>query len=77
MPVRAKFVCAEKSETGLQPCQKTTKLVFSPVVGTTEENKTFWKWTPSGKIEMNVLNPEAANQFEVGKEYYVDFTPVQ
>jgi hypothetical protein len=73
--VRAKFLCVEKGEAGHQPCQKTAKVILQPVAGTNEENKSFWKWTPSGKIELQVLNTEAADQFEVGKEYYVDFTP--
>lgn len=73
--VRAKFLCIEKGEAGLQPCQKTAKITLTPVTGTTEENKSFWKYTPSGKIELQVVNPEAADQFEVGKEYYIDFTP--
>jgi hypothetical protein len=73
--VRAKFLCIEKGEVGHQPCQTTSKVILQPVAGTTEENKSFWKWTPSGKIELNVLNTDAADQFEVGKEYYVDFTP--
>lgn len=38
-------------------------------------NKVFWEATPSGKIEMQINNLSAAQQFEVGKEYYVDFSP--
>jgi hypothetical protein len=45
-----------------------------PVTGN-EENKRFWKWTPSGSLAMTITNPEASSFFEVGKEYYLDFTP--
>ncbi len=38
-------------------------------------NKTFWEATPNGKIEMQINNPSAIAQFEVGREYYVDFSP--
>ena len=51
-------------------------LLFVPVGDDTEENKKFWDATPSGRIEMDVLNPEAIEGFEVMKEYYVDFTEV-
>jgi hypothetical protein len=33
--------------------------------------------TPSGQIELQVVNPEAAKRFEVGKTYYVDFSPAE
>jgi hypothetical protein len=58
--VRAKFLYFEKGETCHQPCQKTAKIILQPVAGITEENKSFWKWTPSGKIELNVVNTEAS-----------------
>ena len=42
-----------------------------------DENNTYSKWTPSAEFKMSITNPKLFNQFEVGKEYYVDFTPVQ
>lgn len=42
----------------------------------TEENKKFSKYTPSGKFEMSCTNTAASRQFEVGESYYVDFTKV-
>jgi hypothetical protein len=53
----------------------TTGIVLSPVSCGSEENKQFWKYTPNGKIELSTINTEAVKQFEVGKEYYIDFTP--
>lgn len=49
-------------------------LTFVPVSDSTTyaENKLFWDATPSGKLEMAVVNPEAWQQFELGKEYYLD-----
>lgn len=41
-----------------------------------DENRKFWEATPSGQIELQVINPEAWQAFELGKEYYVDFTLV-
>jgi hypothetical protein len=71
--VRAKFVVdnISKSRFGWHT------IVMSPVSGGSEENKAFWAATPGGKIEFNCVNDKAIEQFEVGKEYYVDFTPTE
>lgn len=56
--------------------QKT--FFFNPVCDdNTEENKKFSKHTPSGLFEMTVTNTAVLDQFEIGKEYYVDFTPAE
>jgi hypothetical protein len=47
------------------------------VQGNNEENKKFFSATPSGKLEIGVMNPEAAKKFEVGISYYLDFTPAE
>jgi hypothetical protein len=39
------------------------------------ENKKFWDYTPGGKIEMNLVKPETRKMFDMGKEYYIDFSP--
>lgn len=41
------------------------------------EDQRYAEATPSGKIEMNVDNPAALAQFELGKAYYVDFTAAE
>ena len=65
MAVRAKFKCASNHEGNV---------TLQPVYEGSEENKTFWNYTPAGLITMTITNPAASNSFEVGKEYYVDFT---
>lgn len=53
-------------------------LKFQPVSANNDpnhENHKFWGATPCGSIELGTVNPEAWKQFELGKEYYVDFTP--
>lgn len=62
---RAKFSCGFKS---------ADVIYLSPVYTGSEENAEFFRMTPGGQIILNVVNPEAAAQFEVGQEYYVDFT---
>lgn len=37
----------------------------------------FGKYTPCGKIEMTIFNDSAAEKFEVGKEYSVNFQPIE
>lgn len=40
------------------------------------ENAKFWAATPAGQLQLGTINPAAASQFELHREYYVDFTPV-
>jgi len=54
-------------------------VVLSPVYGNSDpehENTKFWNATPSGRIELGTINPEAWRAFELGAEVYVDFTSV-
>jgi len=53
-------------------------LRFNPVYGNGDpnhENTKFWKASPSGEIRLGTVNPAAWSAFEMGKEYYIDFTP--
>lgn len=74
--VRAKFKVAaiERVKYGEQEVQN---IRMTPVVSGSEENKKFFQYTPSGAITIGTVNPEAAAGFELGAEYYVDFTPAQ
>lgn len=69
MTVRAKFYVAEKTQT------TSGDRVVLQAVCRGEENKQWSKYTPSGRIELSVLNEVAVEQFVVGDEMYVDFTP--
>lgn len=40
------------------------------------EDRRFAKATPDGNLRMVIDNPPAAEFFELGKLYYLDFTPV-
>lgn len=51
-----------------------TDLEFYPVSSGSEENKTFWKYTPSGKLEFQTVNDEAVQMLDLGKEYYIIIT---
>ena len=71
MSVRAKFVCNWKQIDNNGNGQQIT---LSPVYSGSEENKSFFASTPGGSIQLYTINIDAANQFEQGKEYYIDFT---
>lgn len=79
MTVRAKFRVMERANrAGWSPDAKPTCFVrLAPVTASSEENKSWAKYTPSGSIEMNIDNPEAYDAFELGAEYYVDFTKAE
>lgn len=70
--VRAKFKVDETSKNVYNE-----KVILSPVSSGSRENEDFFKTTPSGKIELWVKNPEVMKQFEVGKQFYIDFTAVE
>jgi hypothetical protein len=51
---------------------------MAPVYGNgdlSHENTKFWNASPSGSLMLGTVNLDAAKQFELGKEYYIDFTP--
>lgn len=72
MTVRAKFTVVEI--THMQGSQKRLKF-GAQYDQTIPEDMRFQKATPWGQFEMVVDNPAAFEQFELGKAYYVDFTP--
>lgn len=77
MNVRAKFK-VDAIKTTLSNKEKLFTIKLSPVYGNNDpdhENTKFYRWTPSGSINLSVVREETANAFELGKEYYIDFTP--
>lgn len=69
MTVRAKF----KVES-ITSFVGHSSIRLTPVTSGSEENKAFYRWTPGGFIELQTINEEAAKQFELGAEMYIDFT---
>jgi hypothetical protein len=72
MAVRAKVVC-ESVGGGLA----SFRTVYEPDASKDTENARFTTATPWGEIRLGINNPAAIEQFEAGKEYYVDFTPAE
>lgn len=89
MAVRAKFKVDEirrqdyssyDQETNKRIRYEVQTVKMSPVYGNGDpnhENTKFWKATPHGSLELGTINAEAARQFELGKEYYIDFMPAE
>lgn len=55
-------------------------IVLSPVYGNGDpahENTKFWSATPTGEIRLGTVNPGAWESFDLGAEYFVDFTKAE
>lgn len=75
MSVRAKFKVWSKTENHFTTGDNTFQIILQPVISDSEENKKFWEFTPSGRLELMTVNKAAADQLEHNKEYYIDITP--
>lgn len=75
--VRAKFKCINKKPNTDGPNPDGFTIEMNPVVGGSPENDSFYKWTPGGGLLLSTINLRAAEQFEVGKEYYLDITAAE
>ena len=56
----------------------TETVVMDAVYGgsTNDEDNSFAKTTPSGRIELKIANKELHGAFAPGDEFYVDFRPI-
>lgn len=75
MSVRAKFKCVSVEDSNPAVSEGCKNIRLDAVIEGSDENKEFFRWTPSGQISIGCVNEAANKQFEIGKEYYVDFTP--
>ena len=76
--IRCKFRCTAKSERA--PYQKGlgadhSEVELSAVMG--KDNEPWSKYTPSGLLKISITNPEAVGAIELGREYWIDLTPVE
>lgn len=76
MTVRAKLKLTQVRTTAWRPGVESKTLRFDAQYDSSiPEDRRFEKATPSGHCEMQIDNPAALEQFELGKDYYIDFTP--
>lgn len=83
--VRAELIVRKKDPNGaafdpnnLEAVEVRT-LEFVPVfeyADLEQDNKQVWASTPLGGLELGMIEPRAWSQFELGQEYYIDFTRV-
>lgn len=74
--VRAKFkVCSITRQQGWNGHKEVQTIKLQPVGGGSEENQKFYAATPGGSIELTVVREDVGKQFDIGQEFYVDFTP--
>jgi hypothetical protein len=77
--VRAKFK-VDRIERSLHwdPSKGELQTIqMAPVTTGSDENRQFFAATPVGVINLGTVNADAAAMFELGKSYYVDFTPAE
>lgn len=70
--VRAKFTVTNNEKYG-----SAHSVRLAPVFGGSAENDRFFAVSPGGAIALEVVAAETAARFEVGKSYYVDFSPAE
>ncbi len=74
MQVRAKF---RVSNIRTDQEGKPNGFQMAPVYDSNpeSENGKFFAATPGGSVDMWLTRPEVASQFQLGAEFYIDFTP--
>jgi len=80
MKVRAKFFVSKIEHACTPGSDPFATVTLVPVFGTYgdgKDNESWSKYTPSGKVEMAITNPSAIEAFEIGKAYFLDFTPAE
>lgn len=77
--VRAKFKVNRIEREQWGGGKEVQTIVLTPVYSNdpASENAKFYAATPSGEIKLGTVNADAAAGFELGREYYVDFTPAE
>lgn len=74
MTVRAKFYVQSITRHAYNPGAAEIKL---SAVTRGQDNKSWSSATPMGSLTMSVLNESATAQFELGEEYYLDFSKAE
>jgi hypothetical protein len=77
MSVRAKFKVTSKLLTEGSKQEILTNIKMSAVTSGSKENESFFRYTPSASLDIGVVPQSVADQFELGKEYYIDFTKAE
>lgn len=73
-------IAAKASELGVPSHVRFDQptVILQPVYGgpdASAEDKAFWEASPNGRLEMTITNPDAAETFALGENYYLTFEP--
>ena len=68
--VRCKF-----KVDGVEKFNEGGKIQMSAVTHGSDENASFFHYTPSAFLSLQTVNESAIGMFEVGQEYYIDISP--
>ena len=72
--IRAKFVVSELHTLAWGG----SRVVLAPQYDQSiEEDRRFFKATPSGRFEMAIDNPLAVEHLKLNRAFYIDLTPVE
>ena len=70
MNVRCKFKCIKVEVNGTET-DPNYSAQLEAVTDGSEENKSFFRWTPAGSLRLSVCRE---SQFVEGKEYFLDIS---
>lgn len=74
MTVRAKFRCSSVETFAPHSAGTRTFRFAAEYDPSVPEDERYARYTPSGELRIAVDNPSV--EFEPGRSYYLDFTPV-
>ena len=75
MIIRAKFEVTQITSHSWSDRHRT--IILQPRYDDTiPEDRRFQEATPSGTLEMMVTNPAALAELTLGREFYLDFVPI-
>ncbi len=76
MSVRAKFKVVSTKQRQHWDIQKGNlhEIELHPVMSGSPENEAFYAATTGGSMNLVTISDDAGTQFELGAEYYIDFT---
>ncbi|MBI5545307.1 MAG: hypothetical protein HY901_15560 [Deltaproteobacteria bacterium] len=77
MAVRAKMTVTQNKPQTADPEQRDVVLTAVYTDDPNDPNHSWSKYTPCGQVMMTIGNPMASEQFELGKTFFVDFTPAE
>jgi len=64
-------------ETGTYNACEVHKVTFDTCAGESRDQQMHTDVRPSGALEIDVIDPERSEFFEVGKSYYLEFFPAE